>query len=103
MKTCPCCGQSLPDERPLGLRLARSTTRLLELVIKAGKHGIPTDILFDRLYADDPNGGPETGIGCMQVRIWQLNRRLRTVGKEIRAIDNPGRGGYGRYVLRNVR
>lgn len=104
MKSCPTCGQSLPRHRPLGLKLGPSTTRLFAMVEKAGPHGIPTDVLYDRLYANDPNGGPLTGHKCLHVRIYLLNKKLRQKGKEIAAIDLSGRnGGAATYILRDVR
>lgn len=103
MKCCPTCGQSLPIVRKFGLKLGPSISRLLNIVQNAGPHGIPTDALFDRLYADDPDGGPLSGHKCLHTRIWLLNRKLRTKGKEIAAIDKSGNiGGAARYILRNV-
>lgn len=89
---CPSCGQFLPPARPLGLRLSRGDEELLGHVRRAGVHGIPTQALFDRLYADDPDGGPLTGVKVLHVRVNTLNRRLRSVGKVIWARDR-------RYVL----
>lgn len=99
--TCPHCGQELPENRPLGLKLARSSKRLYTLVAKAGKHGIDIDVLFNRLYDDDPGGGPTSGVTCLYTRIWMLNRRLRTKGREIVGVGH-GRGSEHRYVLRDV-
>lgn len=100
MKTCKCCGQTLPDTSTFGLRLIGRQRKLLGVVQRAGAEGVPMQAIFDRLYADDADGGPETGFNVVRVMVSQLNRRLRPLGKEISAISIGG-GNYGRYVLRD--
>ena len=100
-KTCPCCGQTLPDELPPDVKLSASQRRVVERVRRAGKYGILSTALFDFVYADDPDGGPLSGKVCLQVRIYQINKQLRKVGKVIRA--PRGGGGESRnYVLKDL-
>lgn len=97
---CPHCHQTLPDEPVLhGIVLRPATKRLFDAVKRAGPNGIYPPDLFELLYQEDPNGGPETGMKCLHARIWLLNRRLRKIGKEISSM----RGRYGAYVLRDYK
>ena len=102
MSECPCCGQTLPPELPFGLKLAPQQQRLVERVRKAGRYGILSDVLFDFLYSDDPDGGPASGKVCLHTRIWQVNCKLREVGKVIRASRGGNIGGATNYVLKDL-
>lgn len=99
---CSCCGQTLPPDLPFGLKLGAGQKRILDIVRRAGQHGINSADLFDKIYGDEADGGPLTGLNCLHVRIWHINRKLKTVGKVIRA----GRGGRAcgtqNYVLKDL-
>lgn len=99
---CPTCGQTLPVERLLGLRFAAGETRLLDLIRRAGPHGMQTDHLFARLYGHDPNGGPASGMNIVRVRIYHMNLKLRPIGHEIACVERGGPGIFGRYVFRQI-
>jgi hypothetical protein len=106
-KTCPTCGQTLPRPRPHGLRLSPLRTRLFEIVQRAGDNGITTADIADMLYADHPDGGPQTAHKCIHVHVYNINKKLRPAGYEIKA-RNWGRlsdGDYstGEYVYAKVR
>ena len=100
-KVCPCCGQTLPDAFPDGVHLSPIKRRIVERVRRAGKNGILTDDLFDFVYADDPDGGPLSGKICLQAHVWQINRRLRVIGKVIRAPKGGNRRATS-YVLKDL-
>jgi hypothetical protein len=104
-RVCECCGQELPRPASLfdGLGLSPMQRRIAELVLRAGEYGISGARLFDALYADDPDGGPLTGLASLRVQVRNVNRKLAAVGKEVRA-PRGGRayGGEGCYVLRAV-
>ena len=102
MKTCSCCGQTLPPELPEDMGFKRSALKLVERVRRAGKRGVDRDTLFDYLYADDPDGGPLCGVRSLYVRIWQINQRLMPFGKVIRAAPSGGKGNFSIYVYRDL-
>lgn len=94
-KCCPTCGQTLPPDKPLGLELRGHQLTIANLLLKAGPHGLDTDVLFARLYENDPNGGPLTGKKILSVLVNQLNKRLALVGKKIKATSyGPGPCSY---------
>ena len=94
---CKCCGQTLPSPRPKDLQLPTGYALIFDRVHRAGKHGIHRQQLFDYLYGDDPNGGPNTGLSTLRSRICYLNRHLRKHGLEI---ASPGY--TSRYALHEV-
>ena len=98
---CQCCGQSLPRDflfvgSDIGLPVRGKQAQILDAVMKAGTHGIDPDRLFDLLYADDPNGGPDVGNRIVSIHINALNKRLVKVGKRIKG--QRGRDCYYRLV-----
>lgn len=101
MSCCPQCGQTLPDKNGLVLGLTFGERAILAIVNAAGQHGISTTDLFDRLYADDPSGGPDSWLNVVHVRIHVLNKKLKAARKEIRSTGH-GRDGPWNYVLRNL-
>lgn len=96
---CPTCGQVLPPPRPQGLTLTPVQRHILELVQRAGSHGISSRAIVDTLYADDPDGGPEHALRCVYVQVVNLNHQLRPKGFEVRG-NVPGQ--WGTYVYRRV-
>lgn len=97
MKCCETCGQILPETEFDGLKLHPNQQRLFDIVKRAGSGGILSTDLFDLLYRDDPNGGPDTGMQTLYTRISLLNVKLRRFGYVIRA---PGGSGPQAYSLR---
>lgn len=53
-------------------------------VSKAGSVGIITERLIDRVYGDDPDGGPEDANGALRSVIHKTNRHLKAHGVCIR-------------------
>jgi hypothetical protein len=86
LPVCSHCGQPvLPPELPLPLpRLKR---RLFDAVRR--RPGIDAETLRGLVWADDPNGGPES-FSALHVHVNQLNATLRPLGLRIRG--RPG--GY---------
>lgn len=105
-KTCPTCGQTLPRPKPHGLRLSPLRTRLFEIVRRAGPEGIGTDDLMDMVYAQHPDGGPDSGRVCLRTHIFHINQQLRQKGYEIKARNwgrvSRGDFGCGTYVYQQV-
>ena len=103
--SCPTCGQRLPSKSPLpkGVRFSPGQQRIVDRVRKAGPNGIASDDLLAFLYADDADGGPLWADATMHTRIWQINQKLKTIGKVIRAPrGGHGRGGPGVYTFRDL-
>jgi len=99
---CPCCGQTLPPVGgPPGLELFGFYKVIFQAVTKAGEFGIPADRLFQVMYGDRRDGGPDSGRRSMWVIICNLNRKLKPFGLAVRA--NPGGGpGARSYTLRKL-
>lgn len=91
-QVCKCCGQTLPDlSLPDGLKLSGKRKLLFTAVNRAGQHGITTSRLFDALYGDDPNGGPNTGTRIISTQVFFVNKRLKDMGWRIKG----GHTGHG--------
>lgn len=101
---CPACGQTLPPAFDIGIRFKPSAQQLVDIVWKAGKHGIATDQLFAKLYADDPDGGPLSGMKTVHTRICYINKRLMLKGYRIQGEHMGGNtpGINGMYMLKKV-
>jgi hypothetical protein len=82
---CPCCGaRSIPR----GLVLPPIKRRIFDAVQR--RPGIGAEALRDRIWAADPNGGPEDR-KVLHVHVHQLNRLLRPHGIRVRGSAS---GGY---------
>ncbi len=104
-RCCPTCGQRLPSQSPLPkqVHFSPGQQRIVDRVRRAGPNGIPSDELLSFVYADDPDGGPLWANATLHTRIWQINRKLRKIGKVIRAPrGGHGRGGPGTYTYRTL-
>ncbi len=95
MKCCPTCGQTLPPEKiPGGERLRGKKYKMVHALHKAGANGLPTQVLFDRMYGDDPEGGPETGIKVIAVFAWHVNKILKLEGYRVHGTRGRCEGNY---------
>jgi hypothetical protein len=68
-------------------RLPRVKRRIFEAIDR--RPGITADELMSVVYADDPNGGPDSR-KCIHVHVAQLNRRLAREGMTIRGHVTDG-------------
>lgn len=89
MRLCPTCGSATtPDsvqaELPPGL------VELLNELRRAGRAGITTRRLADRLWAADPNGGPDDAEKAVRARVARLNPILARHG--LRVVTTPATG-----------
>lgn len=98
MKCCTTCGQTLPEKWTFAAQFRGIKQQILIEVHKAGKHGIRSDVLFDRIYKTDPDGGPLTGVKILAVHVSQMNRTLKPQGWYLHSL-NRGRCGFGHYVV----
>lgn len=98
MTECACCGQTLPPDLPKGLKLRGRRLDIYNIVRRAGQNGITSDVIFERLYALDPNGGPDSGVRVVSIMICHLNKRLQPFGQKVQG-GHTGNGCYGEYRL----
>lgn len=86
IKICPCCGQLIPP--PLFFPRAPVSQRLYDYIAKHPE-GAKREDIADAIYADDPNGGPDSP-SAIKALIWRMNARLRSEHLAIR-----GTMGFG--------
>lgn len=79
--TCPCCKQLIP---PL-INLPIIKQRIYDYV-STHPSGVTTAQILDYVYAEDPNGGPDSP--CIRAHVYQMNKKhLRPFGVFLRASD----------------
>lgn len=98
---CSHCGQFYPPKRRPKVKLTRMQWDIFDCVQRAGRHGILSDRLFDHLYANDPDGGPLSGKHAMYVRIFHLNKRLKSANLAVVA-ERTGQGCPTEYRLQRL-
>ena len=91
LKTCPHCGQLIPP-RPLFAN-AWIKQRIYDLVARSPQ-GISARAVFEQVWANDPDGGPES-LNCIAVHVKQMVPILTRAGVAIRSTGGP----YARYHL----
>lgn len=91
---CPCCGQALPGDMPMeALKDAnlRPTARLIvDELIRIYPRGASGRQLADRVYALDPNGGPDSGDNVIAVHLTRARPVLRRLGWTVGADRRRG-------------
>lgn len=73
---CPTCGQRLPADEPVDLRLTPQEHRLYDMIRRAGQVGISLNGCFERMYAGH-DGGPDSGPKIIHAFVNLINRKLR--------------------------
>lgn len=101
MKCCKTCGQTLPPRLKLSIKLAPGAQRIVDRVHRAGSNGILSTELFEFVYGDDPNGGPNEGRKALAARIWAVNKKLKKDKIRIRAPVGGSREPTA-YVLEKI-
>jgi len=91
MIACPHCGQPLA---PAFKVTGRERKKLVEILTRH-PHGLTRRELADRLYADDPDGGPEDTFAVCQL-VHQARLQLLPQGYTI--VSNRGPGAHYRLV-----
>jgi len=83
MSTCPCCGSTMkrvPVDALRFLRASRAEVAVISILADAYPMWVPTSVIADRVYADDPNGGPLYADKSVAVRLNRLKGRLADLG-----------------------
>ena len=100
MTHCPFCGTKLqqpPDLSQLAvLPNQRLKRRLLDALLAAYPRGLSTEQLMDKMFWDDPDGGPESN--TIAVRVSKLRPDLEPLGWTI----THARANYGIYQLKRI-
>lgn len=86
---CPTCGALLAPEAALAA-LPPGLVGLYSELRRAGARGITTRRLADRLWALDPNGGPDDAEKAVRARVARLNSILARHG--LRVVTTPATG-----------
>lgn len=97
VRTCECCGHpcyATVGVDQFGPLLQGKQRKYFELVEKAGVVGISVTALIERLYADDPDGGPESK-SIASVMAGQINKKIKGFGIAIQST----RGHHSVYRL----
>lgn len=89
MTACPTCGAPLADVR-VERDLPPALRALLSEIRRAGELGITTRKLADRLWAADPNGGPDDAEKAVRARVARLNPILAR--HNLRVVTTPATG-----------
>lgn len=92
-KTCECCGQTLPDfyiEIAERGRLSKKETALFVAV--AGRAGrlVAYGGIIDRLWGDDPDGGPLAPLNNISIHVLRINRKLAHTDYRIENVWGQG-------------
>lgn len=91
--TCCCCGQVLPPK----IKFAGPVKQRIYDFVSRHPEGVNRFKIMEAVYADDPDGGPESH-STIGVHIMQMNRQ--TLAKHGLLIRSPsGRSDSG-YTLR---
>lgn len=99
---CPTCGHPIAVKssvEKLGALLQGRQRQLFEIIEAAGTAGISSARIFDRMYGDDIDGGPDSGPRIVAVMRMQLNRKLVPIGLHIVCRGRM----YGRYFLETIK
>jgi len=90
---CPCCQQpvAVPTLEIVidHYRVSEFEARILRPIWKANGRPVPTERIFDSMFADDPDGGPSQHKMYESLKFGFLRLRRRLAGSGI-SIENVG-------------
>lgn len=106
MIVCPCCNRPMDvDHVPIEVltegRLEPQMRKIVTALAKAYPRSVSVPAIFDVLYGDDPNGGPDDPRSVVAVRICKLRTQIEKYGWTV-PTNKGGPGSYGRYRLAPV-
>lgn len=100
--TCPCCNQrvAVPSMEIVidACKVRPIEAKILRAVWRGNGHPVTTQRIFDAMYEDDPDGGPEPQkmYSAFKIALCHLRKRLEGSGVAIR---NEGYGRGYRLVM----
>lgn len=85
MMDCPCCGQKLLGDIPASALSAATDLRpverrVVEALAQVYPKGLTRRQLADRVYANDPTGGPLSAERCIDVHLHYVRKKLSPLG-----------------------
>lgn len=86
MSSCPCCNRTFAPPLP---SLSGNERFVYDLLCRR-LDGMTNPEISDALYADDPEGGPDTAEKRVANYIYRINRKLRGTGSRIVGTRGPG-------------
>lgn len=99
IKTCPCCGQTIPAPLPAwGVEINGAKGIVLKHIHKAGRHGIASPRLFDFVYKNSADP-PLSGLNIISQLVIQINRQIGPHGYKIKSTSRGGPGNHAVYTL----
>jgi hypothetical protein len=93
-KYCPTCGLPMVSDAALTLLRGARQRALFHMIRQAGAPGISVAACMDRLYGNDPLGGPDDVI--ISVMAGAINRKIKAVGLQL--VCGRGAGATYRVV-----
>lgn len=95
MKCCPTCGREFAPEIDVGGTVRQ---RVFDTIARhTARGGIGRRELVDAIYADDPNGGPDTD-KCVTVHVYHINQLFKKRGLSLRIRSTGGIGAVYRLL-----
>jgi len=91
-------GQTAPLDALSDMRMVRRQRIVITALCEAYPRAVSSEVLVDRLYGDDPSGGPEDALAAVGSVINKLRKRLPSYGWTIPNAAK-GTGDKGRYRL----
>ncbi len=85
VKICKCCGQIIPP----ALALPALKERLYDFVAR-NPQGVNATQIAGHIWADDPNGGPESYFVAVRTHVYQTNVKIASHGVVIKSCLGPG-------------
>lgn len=95
---CPCCGAQVdaPTFEILVevFNISKDQSAVLGAIWRGKGSAVPTQRIFDAMYADDPDGGPspERMYSALKMRLHKLREKLEGSGVGVEAVGY--RRGY---------
>lgn len=101
---CPCCGAEMHTPGLAALRHVRVTPfqrKVLDVLINTFPKALSARQLANRVYADDPNGGPENSENCISVYLCRIRKAIQPLGWTAGARGNEQEGIRLRQIEEN--
>jgi hypothetical protein len=101
---CPCCrrpldvGETVDVTHLRDVKMANQHKVLINALVDVYPRSVKMGFLVDRLYADDPDGGPDDPVRLVRSLMTRIRKELPEYGWSVPA-NSAGRGNYGSYRL----
>lgn len=102
---CPCCKQPIDvpslDDAIASARLDGLEVSILRAVWNGNGHPVPSERIFDAMYADDPDGGPSPTVMYLALHKGRERLNSQLDGTGIAVVSVGFRKGY-RLSLKGI-